>query len=171
MFINWQGSNPEEIGTKLNDLCEGKSIKLKMITNRGVKVFPDGRPETYCTDHWRCRFIAKSTKVVDGKQMDHEVTYEQIIDLLTAVNDAKINAKLNKINNVTFVKEDSTKFLMNLALNKNKVDVLFLDPPRSGSTYNFIKAVANLNIKNRTKTHKTTTLPCVLHSLSYLLIL
>jgi isocitrate dehydrogenase len=27
-----------------------------MITNRGVKVWPEGFPETFCTDHWRCRF-------------------------------------------------------------------------------------------------------------------
>jgi isocitrate dehydrogenase len=27
-----------------------------MITNRGIKVWPDGFPETFCTDHWRCRF-------------------------------------------------------------------------------------------------------------------
>jgi len=29
-----------------------------MITNRGVKVWPGGLPETFCTDHWRCRFLA-----------------------------------------------------------------------------------------------------------------
>jgi isocitrate dehydrogenase len=27
-----------------------------MISNRGVKVWPEGIPETFCTDHWRCRF-------------------------------------------------------------------------------------------------------------------
>jgi isocitrate dehydrogenase len=31
-------------------------MELTMITNRGVKVWPDGNPATYCTDHWRCRF-------------------------------------------------------------------------------------------------------------------
>jgi isocitrate dehydrogenase len=29
-----------------------------MITNRGVKVWPDGLPETFCVDQWRCRFHA-----------------------------------------------------------------------------------------------------------------
>jgi isocitrate dehydrogenase len=29
---------------------------LSLITNRGVKVYPEGLPETFCTDHWRCRF-------------------------------------------------------------------------------------------------------------------
>jgi len=32
---------------------------LKMITNRGIKVWPDGFSETFCTDHWRCRFMPK----------------------------------------------------------------------------------------------------------------
>lgn len=31
-----------------------------MITNRGIKVWPDGLPETLCTDHWRCRFTARN---------------------------------------------------------------------------------------------------------------
>ncbi|MFT5485619.1 MAG: isocitrate dehydrogenase [Paracoccaceae bacterium] len=31
---------------------------LQMITNRGVKVWPDGLAETFCTDHWRCRFMS-----------------------------------------------------------------------------------------------------------------
>ncbi len=33
-------------------------LQLKMITNRGVMVWPEGRPETFCTDHWRCRVLA-----------------------------------------------------------------------------------------------------------------
>ena len=32
-----------------------------MITNRGVKVWPEGIPETWCTDHWRCRFVRSGT--------------------------------------------------------------------------------------------------------------
>lgn len=35
-----------------------KNFKLQMITNRGVKVWPGGFSETFCTDHWRCRFLA-----------------------------------------------------------------------------------------------------------------
>ncbi len=65
-----------------------------------------------------------------------------------AVADARVNARMNKITNVNFVNEDSTKFLQTLAQNNNKVDVLFMDPPRSGSTYHFIKAVADLKINN-----------------------
>ena len=35
---------------------ENHDLKLQMITNRGVKVYPNGNPHTFCTDHWRCRF-------------------------------------------------------------------------------------------------------------------
>lgn len=34
-------------------------FELKMITNRGARIFPDGQPETFCVDHWRCRFMGK----------------------------------------------------------------------------------------------------------------
>ena len=37
---------------------DGEGLALRMISNRGVKVFPGGLPETLCTDHWRCRFAA-----------------------------------------------------------------------------------------------------------------
>lgn len=36
--------------------ASGDAFKLEVITNRGVKVWPEGREETFCTDHWRCRF-------------------------------------------------------------------------------------------------------------------
>ena len=39
-----------------------------MITNRGVKVWPHGHPETFCTDHWRTRFLLKPER---GQQASH----------------------------------------------------------------------------------------------------
>ena len=48
-------------------------FELQMITNRGVKVWPGGFPETFCTDHWRCRF-----KPTQGNQ----ITPETIVQLL-----------------------------------------------------------------------------------------
>lgn len=45
-----------------------------MITNRGVKVYPEGLPETFCTDHWRCRFRARKES--------EAVTHAEILRLL-----------------------------------------------------------------------------------------
>lgn len=82
IFIDWKGSDPEEIGEALSGL-EAFKLKLKMITNRGVKVFPGGMKETYCTDHWRCRFVAKDTKVNGGQPVYTPVDYEQVVALLS----------------------------------------------------------------------------------------
>ncbi len=52
----------------------GKDLKLVMISNRGQKVYPNGAPETFCVDHWRCRFQAS--------QPGGQVTHDQLIELL-----------------------------------------------------------------------------------------
>lgn len=54
LFVDWRDGAVEELAKKLQNL--ESDIKLSMITNRGVKVWPDGFEETFCTDHWRCRF-------------------------------------------------------------------------------------------------------------------
>jgi len=59
LFVHWTGSDPNELASKIQQL-ESKGVYLSMITNRGIKVWPDGFRETFCTDHWRCRFKAKN---------------------------------------------------------------------------------------------------------------
>ena len=48
-------SAPDDLAARLV-AAKGDGVELAMITNRGVKVWPGGFPETFCTDHWRCRF-------------------------------------------------------------------------------------------------------------------
>ena len=55
VFVHWSGSEPNELAAKLSAM-ESNGVKLTMITNRGIKVWPNGFKETFCTDHWRCRF-------------------------------------------------------------------------------------------------------------------
>ncbi len=50
-------TEPEWLAQALQDAV-GKSTELNMITNRGVRVWPNGQSQTLCTDHWRCRFLA-----------------------------------------------------------------------------------------------------------------
>jgi len=59
VFIDWDhhGRDPDAIGQGLRAAAHPADWTLEMITNRGVKVYPDGLPETFCTDHWRCRFL------------------------------------------------------------------------------------------------------------------
>ncbi|TMM31938.1 NADP-dependent isocitrate dehydrogenase [Polaribacter aestuariivivens] len=85
VFINWKGNDPKIIGDALSSLDSFK-MKLKMITNRGVKVFPNGLPETYCTDHWRCRFVDVDSKV-DGEKIYNPVTFEKVLALQSKLHD------------------------------------------------------------------------------------
>ncbi len=72
LFVHWTGTDPNQLAETVKQL-EGETLKLAMITNRGIKVWPDGFPETFCTDHWRCRFLPANQSVV---------TKEQIVELL-----------------------------------------------------------------------------------------
>ncbi|MCX8088857.1 MAG: NADP-dependent isocitrate dehydrogenase [Meiothermus ruber] len=58
VFFNWRGTKPEDLAKLLEPLSTEK-FKLTLITNRGVKVWPGGFPETFRTDHWRGRFMAQ----------------------------------------------------------------------------------------------------------------
>lgn len=73
IFVHWPGNNPEEIAEKVQKL-NNSDLQLSMITNRGIKVWPEGFEETFCTDHWRCRF-----KPANG----HEVNKHHIVKLLS----------------------------------------------------------------------------------------
>ncbi|MTB50481.1 NADP-dependent isocitrate dehydrogenase [Lewinella sp. W8] len=81
IFVDWEGSNPDELAEKLQRL-DGK-IKLSMITNRGVKVWPHGFEETFCTDHWRCRY-----EVLEGEE---SVANNCIPELLAQAVEEKID--------------------------------------------------------------------------------
>ena len=66
LFVDWSGENPDEIAEQLQGI-ETSDLKLQVITNRGVKVWPNGFEETFCTDHWRCRFIASDETIHPSK--------------------------------------------------------------------------------------------------------
>ncbi|UAM98837.1 NADP-dependent isocitrate dehydrogenase [Polaribacter litorisediminis] len=84
IFINWKGTDANIIGDALCNI-EAFNLKLKMITNRGVKVYPEGMKETYCTDHWRCRFVDINAKI-DGEKVYNQVDFEKIIALQSSLH-------------------------------------------------------------------------------------
>ena len=77
VFLDWTGGKANDLGEKLRAVA-GEQLTLAMISNRGVKVWPDGFPETFLSDHWRCRFMSR-----DGK-----ISHRQIVDLLERVASA-----------------------------------------------------------------------------------
>ena len=61
-----------------------------------------------------------------------------------AVRDAISNAKCNQIQNIRFFCDDAGDFMVQMAQNRQKVDVVFMDPPRAGSDEAFLQSVATL---------------------------
>lgn len=63
VFIQWDESdrNPNVLGSKMSTI-EESGLQMKLISNRGIEVFPGGNENTFCTDHWRLRFIAEYNK-------------------------------------------------------------------------------------------------------------
>ena len=61
IFICEQNRDPEALAIWLKKLIPAEKLDLVYITNRGIKVYPDPMPETFCTDHWRCRFVKKES--------------------------------------------------------------------------------------------------------------
>jgi isocitrate dehydrogenase len=79
VFLDWHNGNANELGETFKQVS-GDGLELTTITNRGAKVWPDGLPETFCTDHWRCRFMAPERGAT--------IRHEQVIELLQRVNEA-----------------------------------------------------------------------------------
>ena len=84
VFVDWDGPgrNADVLGGMLEAAAAASDWKLKMITNRGVKVYPDGLPETFHTDHWRCRFVPADGEVA---------TFDDVLDLLSAMHFVKLD--------------------------------------------------------------------------------
>jgi isocitrate dehydrogenase len=78
--INWVGK-ADDLAKKVQ-ACENDNLKLSMISNRGTKVWPDGKPDTFCTDDWRLRFTAEKGTVVKTSQ---------VLALMQRMNEADMN--------------------------------------------------------------------------------
>ena len=85
VFLDWSENDANELGRALDSL-DTYNMKLKMITNRGVKVYPNGLPETFCTDHWRCRFVSVKARTTNEEPIYQEIDFEQVVALLSKLN-------------------------------------------------------------------------------------
>ncbi|MFN8278315.1 MAG: NADP-dependent isocitrate dehydrogenase [Chitinophagales bacterium] len=81
IFVQWSGLRADELAEKVQQL-NADGVALSMITNRGIKVWPEGFEETFCTDHWRCRF-----KPVNG----HHISKQEIIRLLAKAEEIHLD--------------------------------------------------------------------------------
>ena len=94
LFVQWNGDNPDELANKLQ-LIQSGDVQLTMITNRGIKVWPEGFRETFCTDHWRCRFNPVAEREMSKEEIIHLLSnaLHQEIDTIKTENLYKFDGK------------------------------------------------------------------------------
>ncbi len=80
VFLDWSQSDFDAnvLGPALEAVA-APVLPLKLVTNRGVLVYPGGNPAIWKTDHWRCRFLAPG-----GASISHA----DIVGLLTRLGEA-----------------------------------------------------------------------------------
>ena len=90
--------------------------------------------DTYCGIGTIGMVAAKHAKEVIGVELNRD-----------AVRDAVVNAKLNQVENIRFIQDDAGEFMKKMAaMPEEMVDVVFMDPPRSGCSEDFLTAVTFL---------------------------
>src|SRR5262249_16258400 len=60
VYVEWPSKKNDDLAA-LMQKANSNGLALEMISNRGTNVWPNGAPETFCTDAYRCRFISKGT--------------------------------------------------------------------------------------------------------------
>ncbi len=89
VFLHWTEADRDAnvLGRALEAVA-GDRLQLKMITNRGVKVYPHGLPETSCTDQWRCRFVSRASQLDpdhNHMQKTEKISSADILNLLNRI--------------------------------------------------------------------------------------
>lgn len=62
-----------------------------------------------------------------------------------AVDDAVYNAKLNNVDNISFINDDAGRILTEIATNREKIDAVVTDPPRAGCSKEFLRSLVALS--------------------------
>jgi 23S rRNA (uracil1939-C5)-methyltransferase len=107
-----------------------KAISLAQLSGKETVL------DAYCGIGTISLIISDKAKSVMGVELNKE-----------AIKDAIKNAKRNNIANVIFYNDDAGEFMKKLVAEKTNVDVVFMDPPRSGSDERFLAALIELNPK------------------------
>lgn len=104
-----------------------QAIKAAKLTKNDIAI------DAYCGTGTIGLVASKSCKKVIGVELNKN-----------AVKDAIINMKNNDIDNAYFIAEDAGKYMNQLAKKKDHIDVVIMDPPRTGSDKKFLDSIIKL---------------------------
>lgn len=115
-------------------------IQTEVLYSKAIEMAKLGGNETvldaYCGIGTISLIVSRSVKSVIGVELNKD-----------AVKDAIKNAKRNNIRNVCFYNDDAGNFMVGLAKEKQSIDTVFMDPPRSGSDEKFLSSLVRLSPK------------------------
>ena len=114
--------NPEQ-----TEVLYNKAMEYAGLTGKEV-VF-----DAYCGTGTIGMIASEHAKQVIGVELNK-----------AAVADARLNAKRNAVKNITFYEKDAGQFMVQMAEERTTVDVVFMDPPRSGSDEAFLSSLVRL---------------------------
>lgn len=119
-----------QVNTKGMEILYNKALEKADIKKSDVVI------DAYCGVGTISIFASKYAKHVYGVELNKD-----------AVQDAKINQKINNITNITFIADDATNYMTKLAKVREHIDIVIMDPPRDGSTKQFINAIKFLKAR------------------------
>lgn len=117
-----------QINPVQTEILYGKAIEFAEL--KGTEKVIDA----YCGIGTIGLIAAKNAKEIIGCEVNAD-----------AIKDAKINAKINKIENAKFICRDAGEFMLSMKESGEKADVVFMDPPRAGSDKKFLSSVIALS--------------------------
>lgn len=116
-----------QINPVQTNLLYEKAIEFAHLTGKETVI------DAYCGIGTIGLVAAKKVKSVLGIELNSQ-----------AVRDARENAKRNEADNARFIEADAGKYMVQMAEEGAKVDVVFMDPPRSGSDEAFLSSICRL---------------------------
>lgn len=119
-----------QINSKQTEVLYAKALEYAALSGKERVI------DAYCGIGTIGMTMSKQAKEVIGVELNKE-----------AVRDAVANAKRNQLKHITFYAQDAGEFMVGLATKGERADVVVMDPPRSGSTEEFMDSVAVLKPK------------------------
>ena len=119
-----------QVNPVMTTVLYSKAIEYMELTGNETVI------DTYCGTGTIGILASKNAKKVIGVEVNSD-----------AIKDAKVNAKMNNIQNINFFTADASDFMVEMAESGETADVVIMDPPRAGSDRRFIKSVATLSPK------------------------
>ncbi len=117
-----------QVNPVMTNVLYGKAIEYMNLTGKETVI------DAYCGTGTIGILASKNAKQVIGVELNAD-----------AVRDAKFNAKRNNITNIDFYTADASEFMVDMAKDGVKADVVIMDPPRAGSDKRFMDSVFTLS--------------------------